>query len=147
MQPQSLILVVLLGGMLLLMFNRTRRQQREAQNLQATVTEGSRIMTTAGLFATVVELDDATVTLETAPGQRSRWDRRAIARVLPADEAEGAEPGAPVGSVASVAEEPVAGTEPVEGRSLLAEPGVDPEPVVRPVDEVAAKDVAPPDRG
>jgi preprotein translocase subunit YajC len=137
MQPESLILVVLLAGMLLLMFNRTRRQQREAQSLQATLVEGSRIMTTAGLFATVVHLDDTSVTLETAPGQRSRWDRRAIARVLPDEEVGGAQP---------LADAPVVGAEPVEGRSLVAEPGVDPEPVVRPVDEVAAKDGAPPDR-
>jgi preprotein translocase subunit YajC len=140
MQPQSLILVVLLGGMLLLMFNRTRRQQRETQNLQARLTEGARVMTTAGLYATVVELDDTTVTLETGPGQRSRWDRRAVARVLADEDAAGGQPAA------SVAEDPVVGAEPAEGRSLLTEPGVDPEPVVRPVDEVAAKDSAPPDR-
>jgi preprotein translocase subunit YajC len=85
MQPESLILLVLLGGFLLLTVNRTRRQQREAANLQAQVSEGARVMTTAGLYATVVGMDDSTVTLETAPGQQSRWDRRAIARIL-ADE-------------------------------------------------------------
>jgi len=83
MQPESLILLVLLGGMLLLLFNRSRRAQREAQSLQSQLTVGSRIMTTAGLHATVVALDDTVVTLETGPGQQSRWDRRAVARVLP----------------------------------------------------------------
>jgi preprotein translocase subunit YajC len=82
MPVESLILFVLLGGLLLLMVSRTRRQQRETANLQAGLTEGSRIMTTAGLYATVVELDGAVVTLETAPGQRSRWDRRAVAKIL-----------------------------------------------------------------
>ena len=82
MQPESLILLALLGGMLLLLVSRTRRQQRDARTLQAGITVGTRIMTTAGLHATVIELDDTTVTLETGPGQQSRWDRRAIARVL-----------------------------------------------------------------
>jgi preprotein translocase subunit YajC len=141
MQPESLILVVLLAGMLLLMFNRSRRQQRDAKNLQSTIAAGTRIMTTAGLFATVVELDDTSVTLETAPGQRSRWDRRAIARVVADEPVVGAEPATPADDV-----EPVVGAEPVEGRSLLAEPGVDPDPVVRPVDEAAANHPAPPDR-
>jgi preprotein translocase subunit YajC len=86
MEPQGLLLIVLAGAFLFLMFNRGRRQQREARELQAKLTVGARIMTTAGLFATVVALDATEVTLETAPGQHSRWDRRAIARVI-ADEA------------------------------------------------------------
>ncbi|HEY6795577.1 MAG TPA: preprotein translocase subunit YajC [Kineosporiaceae bacterium] len=85
MQAQSLILLVLFGGLLFLMFNRTRRQQREAQELQAKLTVGARVMTTAGLYATVVDLDSAVVTLETAPGQQSRWDRRAVARIVTDD--------------------------------------------------------------
>lgn len=85
MQPESLILLVLLGGMLLLIVNRSRRQQREAQNLQSRITVGSRIMTTAGLHATVVAIGDGVVTLETGPGQTSVWDRRAVARLLPED--------------------------------------------------------------
>jgi preprotein translocase subunit YajC len=139
-EMESLILVVLLGGMLLLMFNRTRRQQREAQTLQATLTTGSRVMTTAGLFATVVALDDSTVTLETAPGQRSRWDRRAIARVVPDDDAALAAPGAD-----AVTTTGTTAAEPADEPSLLAEPGIDPDPVVRPA-EGTAKDAAPPDR-
>ena len=85
MDPANLLLLVLFGGVLFLMFNRTRRQQREATNLRSGVGPGTKIVTTAGLYATVVEIDGQTVTLETAPGQHSRWDRRAVARVLPDD--------------------------------------------------------------
>jgi preprotein translocase subunit YajC len=83
MQPQSLVFLLLAAGFLYLMFSRSRRQQRSAQQMQAGVVPGTKIVTTAGLYATVVEIDGQTVTLETAPGQHSQWDRRAIARVLP----------------------------------------------------------------
>jgi preprotein translocase subunit YajC len=86
-RPENLLLLVLLGGLLLLMFNRTRKQQREAQQVQTDLVVGAQVMTTAGLYATVVELDDASVLLETSPGQHSRWDRRAVARILSPEEA------------------------------------------------------------
>ena len=82
MPVESLILLLAAAALFILMISRTRRQQRSMQTLQAGVTVGSRIMTTAGLHATVVDLGDGTVTLETAPGHRSTWDRRAIARIL-----------------------------------------------------------------
>lgn len=82
MRPENLLLLAMLGGLVFLMFNRTRKQQREAQQIQAGLSVGAEVMTTAGLYATVVALDDQTVTLETAPGQRSRWDRRAVARIV-----------------------------------------------------------------
>ena len=90
MRPENLILLVLLGGLLFLMFSRTRRQQREVQQTQANLTVGVEVMTASGMFATVVELDDQAVVLETGPGQRSRWDRRAVARVIgPKDSSTG----------------------------------------------------------
>ncbi|GMA85187.1 hypothetical protein GCM10025868_04370 [Angustibacter aerolatus] len=42
------------------------------------------MLTTAGLYARVVEVGDTVVVLEPAPGTRIRWDRRAIASVVPA---------------------------------------------------------------
>jgi preprotein translocase subunit YajC len=86
MQPQNLLLLVLFGGLLLLMFSRQRRQQRETRAMQSTLRPGVSVMTTAGLFATVVSIEDQVVILETAPGQQSRWDRRAVARIMPEEE-------------------------------------------------------------
>jgi preprotein translocase subunit YajC len=83
-RPENLLLLALMGGLLFFMFSRTRKQQREAQQIQAGLTVGAEVMTTAGLYAIVVALEDQIVTLETAPGQTSRWDRRAVARVLTA---------------------------------------------------------------
>ena len=81
-KQENWLLLVLLGGLLFLMFSRQRKQQREAQRTQSSITVGAGIMTTAGLYATVVAFDEQTVLLETAPGQRSRWDRRVVARLL-----------------------------------------------------------------
>jgi preprotein translocase subunit YajC len=89
---ETLILLVLSAGLLFLLFSRTRRQQREAATVQSRLEPGAEVMTGGGLFATVVELDEGAVVLETAPGQRSRWDPRAVARIIspaPADQDEG----------------------------------------------------------
>lgn len=78
----SILLLLLAAGLLFMLFSRTRRQQREAATLQSRLAPGSEVMTGGGLFATVVEVEDSVVVLETAPGQRSRWDRRAVARIV-----------------------------------------------------------------
>jgi len=93
-RPESLLLLVLMGGLLFMMFSRSRRQQREAQQLQSRLAPGSRVMTTAGLYATVVAIDGDVVVLESSPGQTARWDRRAVARVLPEEAAEPIAPSA-----------------------------------------------------
>jgi len=153
MPAESLILLVLIAGLFFLMVNRTRRQQREVQNVQQHLTVGSRIMTTAGLLATIVAVDDATVTLETAPGQTSQWDRRAVARLV-TDEVDTPE-GGPWGS-------PTVDAEPVDAEPVDAEPldvtpedtaadvttpvGTTTSPADPPGAGVTSRDAAPPDR-
>jgi preprotein translocase subunit YajC len=78
----SLILLLIAVGMLVLLFTRVRNQQRETASVQAKIAPGAEVMTGGGLFATVIEMDDDVVVLETGPGQHSRWDRRAVARVI-----------------------------------------------------------------
>ncbi len=68
-----------------------RARQREAAALQDRLAPGQRVMTTAGLFATVVAVEDDVVVLETAPGATSRWARPAIGRIL--DEPTASAPG------------------------------------------------------
>jgi preprotein translocase subunit YajC len=79
--PSILLLLVSVGLLVLLVTSR-RRQQRAQQSIQSQLLPGSEVMTGSGLFATVVSIEDSVVVLETAPGQQSRWDRRAVARVL-----------------------------------------------------------------
>jgi preprotein translocase subunit YajC len=80
--PVSFLLLLLGVGLLFMVYSRGRRQQREVTELQARLAAGAEVMTGGGLFATVVDIEGEVVTLETAPGQESRWDRRAIARIV-----------------------------------------------------------------
>jgi preprotein translocase subunit YajC len=80
-----LLIFGMLAVLLFLMFSSQRKRQRQVQQLQTTLKVGCDVITTAGLHAKVVELDDSTMLLETAPGQQSRWDRRAVAVVLDGD--------------------------------------------------------------
>lgn len=85
MEPGTLLIFGMLAVLLFLMFSSQRKRQRQVQQLQTTLKVGCDVITTAGLHAKVVELDDSTMLLETAPGQQSRWDRRAVAVVLDGD--------------------------------------------------------------
>ncbi len=96
MDPGSLLLIAITFGLLFMIFSRGRKQQREVQELQARLAPGAEVMTTSGMYGTLVELtDDGVAVLETAPGQHTRWDRRAIAKIVTADTGvESPEPGA-----------------------------------------------------
>lgn len=82
-QGGELIFLLALVFLLFLTFQRGSRQRKAMAAVQAGLTPGSRVMTSAGLHATVVAVEDDVVTLETGPGQQSRWDRRAVIKVLP----------------------------------------------------------------
>jgi preprotein translocase subunit YajC len=89
-----LILIVVVGYLLLVRPARNR-QKRAAEN-RAAITPGVEVTTTAGLIATVVDVndEDGTLTLEVAPGVHSRYVKGAIARVNTPLEPE---PEAPTG--------------------------------------------------
>jgi preprotein translocase subunit YajC len=98
--PNQLVLLALLIMVGLLLW-RGSRQRRELATLQAGLTVGSRVLTTSGLHATLVGVDGETVTLETSPGHRSTWDRRAVLRVIsPGPQPERTAPEPPGGPAA-----------------------------------------------
>lgn len=85
----SLLLLALPVLLLVFMFTTQRRKQREMQDVQDRLAPGQEVITTAGLYAKIVSVDETTLLLETAPGQTVRWDKRAIMKVVdatPADE-------------------------------------------------------------
>jgi preprotein translocase subunit YajC len=88
--PSTLILIlVVVVGFYLLMIRPRQRRQQQAQQKQNTVQPGARVRTTAGMYATVVEVDGDDVVLEVAPGIEVRYMRRAIMDVVdPAEEPE-----------------------------------------------------------
>lgn len=77
-----LFLVAIILGFYLLFMRPARNRQRKALETRSNVAPGVEVVTTAGLIATVVDSDDETVTLEIAPGVRSKFLRQAIARVV-----------------------------------------------------------------
>jgi preprotein translocase subunit YajC len=88
--PSTLILIlVVVVGFYLLMIRPRQRRQQQAQQKQNTVQPGARVRTTAGMYATVVDVDGDDVVLEVAPGVEVRYMRRAIMDVVsPGEEPE-----------------------------------------------------------
>jgi preprotein translocase subunit YajC len=81
------LIVLVFVGFYFLMIRPQRRRQQQAAQQQKTIAPGSLIRTTAGMYATVVAVEDNDVILEVAPGVEVRYLRRAIAEVVtPAEE-------------------------------------------------------------
>ncbi len=90
-----LVAIVVLFGLLYFVTIRPQRnRQRAAMQTQRTVEPGARVRTTAGMYATVVSVEDQDVILEVAPGVHVRYLRRAIMDVVP-DDLGGADIGEP----------------------------------------------------
>jgi preprotein translocase subunit YajC len=75
-----LILIVVVFYFLLIRPQR-KRQQQQAQ-LQNQIQPGQRVMTTAGMIATVAAVEDDAIVLEIAPGVEARFVKQAIGQVI-----------------------------------------------------------------
>jgi preprotein translocase subunit YajC len=83
-----LILIVVVAFYFLMIRPQQRRKQAAAQQSN-NVEPGARVRTTAGMYATVVDVDGDDVILEVAPGVEVRYMKRAIMEVIsPADVTE-----------------------------------------------------------
>jgi preprotein translocase subunit YajC len=73
-------LLVLLLPFLLLIFIvvSQRRRAQQVQAMQSSLSVGDDVVTTSGLYGTIVAIDDKVVTLDTGAGGTLRYDRRAI---------------------------------------------------------------------
>lgn len=99
--PFALILV----AFYFLIIRPQRTRLRQAQALQAQLTPGVEVMTSAGIYGTVTEVQEDSVVLQTSPGATLRVAKAAVGRILtphdqvlgpsPAGEVEAARPGAP----------------------------------------------------
>ena len=97
--------LLLMGVVFYFLLIRPQSQRRRAQvEMQSDVEVGDEIITTAGIYGTITEIDDdyGIVTVEVAPNTDIRMARAAIAQRLvdddefvdeDEDEVEGAEPG------------------------------------------------------
>jgi preprotein translocase YajC subunit len=76
-------IVVLFGLLYFVTIRPQRRRQQAAQQTQREIVPGTRVRTTAGMYATVTSVEDQDVVLEVAPGVEVRYLRRAIMDVVP----------------------------------------------------------------
>ncbi|TDC88679.1 preprotein translocase subunit YajC [Saccharopolyspora aridisoli] len=91
MQLESLILpllIVLLAVPLFLQARKQKRAMAEQQKLQNSITAGDRVMTTSGVFGTVVSTSDDTIDIEIAPGMTTTWVRQAVREKVETEAAE-----------------------------------------------------------
>ena len=72
------LLLVLFAGFMFMNARRQRRQYQEVQRMQSSLSPGDEVMTTSGLYGTIVGTTDDTIDLEIAPDVRTRWIRQAI---------------------------------------------------------------------
>ena len=72
------LLLVLMIGMLYLGTRKQKRQAQQQQNMQKSLSTGDRVMTTSGLYGTVVRTDDDSIDIEIAPGITTTWLRAAV---------------------------------------------------------------------
>ncbi|ACY21548.1 preprotein translocase, YajC subunit [Gordonia bronchialis DSM 43247] len=88
---------VLLAMLAVFMFMSMRKQKKrmsEMQEMQDSVQTGTRIQLTSGLFGTVIDASSSDVIdVEIATGVVTRWNRLAVMRVIPTEEAAATYPG------------------------------------------------------
>ena len=102
-----IVVLVLLGLLLLVSVRNRKRQVAEEMVRVGRIGVGTEVMTTSGLYGTVVaKHDDGTVLLSVAPGVELKWAAAALrdapaladgyrrAMIDSGDEADGARPGA-----------------------------------------------------
>lgn len=75
-------MIIMIAAVVVLMTFMSRKQKRTMQaqqDLQSSLTIGDRVMTTSGLYGTVVNTDDdSTIDIEIAPGMTTTWLRAAV---------------------------------------------------------------------
>jgi preprotein translocase subunit YajC len=81
-----LFFALILVAFYFLIIRPQRARARQAAQLQAGLAPGVEVMTTAGMFGTVVELSDDAVVLEVSPEVRVRFAKAAVGRIVSHDE-------------------------------------------------------------
>ncbi len=79
----TLLPIILIGVVFYLLIMRpARNRQRKQAELMSTLMPGTQVMTTAGVYGTVVSVDDDDAELEIAPGVVIRVVKAAIGKVI-----------------------------------------------------------------
>lgn len=91
--PFLLIMLAIFGIFIFMMFRRNKKAQKQVQEQQAKMAPGVEVMTSYGLFGTVVSLDEAEnkVVLELSPGNQATVHRQSVTKILTAAEEDNPE--------------------------------------------------------
>jgi preprotein translocase subunit YajC len=79
---QLLFFALLVFGLYALVIRPQRVRAKAVAQVRASLEPGRRVMTTAGIHATVVAVEDGVVVLEVAPGVQVRFADAAVVRLL-----------------------------------------------------------------
>ncbi|RJQ78168.1 preprotein translocase subunit YajC [Pseudonocardiaceae bacterium YIM PH 21723] len=77
----NVLFLALIAAFVLMIFFTGRKQRKamaQQQELQNSLTAGDRVMTSSGLYGTVVETDEDTIDIEIADGVVTTWLRAAV---------------------------------------------------------------------
>ena len=78
------LMIGMFAIMYFLIIRPQQKQRRERENLLRAIKKGDRVVTTGGLYGTVVGLSEQTVTLKVADQVKLDFERGAIGRIVPA---------------------------------------------------------------
>ena len=102
MESLGTLLPILLIGVVfyLLIMRPARNRQRKQAEMMSALAPGTQVMTTAGVYGTLVSIDDEDAEIEIAPGVVIRVVKAAIGKVVeteqaPSEPAPPAEPPTP----------------------------------------------------
>ncbi len=84
MDPFTLMMVAVLALMVVFMIRNSRKQKADREALVEKVVKGANVMTTSGIFGTIVSIDveENEIVLETTPGTKLRIHRQAVTTIV-----------------------------------------------------------------
>ncbi|GAA3715673.1 preprotein translocase subunit YajC [Gordonia hankookensis] len=118
------LLLALLAGFMFLSIRKQKKRVSEMQDMQNSVATGARVQLTSGMFATVVEAGSGDfVDLEIATGVVTRFNRAAVVRVVPTEDAAETYPGALTERPEEIVDDPspTLGADPITDDSVSTE--------------------------
>jgi preprotein translocase subunit YajC len=77
-----ILLALFIAAAYFLIIRPQQRRRRDVLAVQSALGPGDEVVTVAGLYGTVVDIDDKVVTLEVSPGVTNRYARQAISQVV-----------------------------------------------------------------
>jgi preprotein translocase subunit YajC len=84
-------LVLMVGIFYFLLIRPQQRRARQQRELVGSLDVGDEVVTIGGMFGTIYELDDESVTLDLGSGTRVRFLKQAVARKFVREEPESEE--------------------------------------------------------